>query len=60
MNKLFRLLRFYYLNDRWARETLRRWKKEGRIPKDYYGSLRGIAFFVEAQYENENEKRQRL
>jgi len=44
-----KLLRFYLLNDKWSRETLRRWKREGRIPKDYNGSLSAIAFWVELE-----------
>jgi hypothetical protein len=55
MRNPFKLVRFYFLNDRWSRETLRRWKKEGRIPEDYSGSLSAIAFWVEL----EESKRER-
>ena len=42
----------FYVNNpgRWSRDTLRRWKKEGRIPWDYCGDLRSISYSVEMEY----------
>ena len=55
---IFRIVRFYYLNDRWERSTLRRWKREGRIPKNYCGSLTAIAPWVELEEIQRQEQSQ--
>jgi hypothetical protein len=43
---------FYFSNSKWERKTLRRWKSERRIPEDYCGPLRDIAFWVEQDYKS--------
>ena len=49
--KVLGMIWFYLCN--WSsrdRETLRRWKEQGRISKGYCGPLREIAWSVEMEY----------